>query len=196
MSNLTEFTTGVARLSYEHLLKPSSINPDQPPKYSVTILLPKTDKSVAQMKAAVEQAKKEGIAKKWDGKLPPKVAVCIHDGDLPKESNGEPFGDECKGMWVFTASSSEDRKPQIVNSRLQPIMDPNEVYSGMWAHVAVRFFPYSFSGKKGIGCALLAVQKVKDDEPLGGGRVDVNKLFTSFDVDPLTGEVSQDNPPF
>jgi hypothetical protein len=194
MSALTEFTTGVARLSYEHLLKPYSIQPDQAPKYSVTILLPKTDPSVAKMKAAVEEAKKEGVAKKWGGKMPPKVSVCIHDGDQPRESNGEPFGEECKGMWVFTASCSEERKPQIVNSRLQQIMDPNEIYSGMWAHVAVRFFPYEYSGKKGVGCALLAVQKVKDGDPLGGGRVDVNKVFTSFDVDPITGEVSDAAP--
>ena len=53
---------------------------------------------------------------------------------------------------------------------------------------------YEFSGKKGIGCALLAVQKVKDGDPLGGGRVDVNKVFTSFDVDPITGEVSDAAP--
>lgn len=186
---MAEYVTGVVRLSYEHLLKPYSIQPDQPPKYSVTILLPKSDTdSVNRMKAAIEQAKKEGVDKKWDGKMPPKIAVCVHDGDLPKESNGEPFGEECKGMWVFTASCSEDRKPPIVNNHHAFITDPNEIYSGMYARVCVNFFPYAFSGKKGIGCSLKAVQKWKDGDPLGGGRVDVNKVFTSFEVDPITGE--------
>ena len=186
---MARFVTGVVRLSYEHLLKPYAFQPNQPSKYMVTILLPKSDtKSVKEMFAAIEQAKKEGLAKKWDGKTSQKIASCVHDGDQPKESNGEPFSEECKGMWVFTASSSEDRKPPIVDNHHVPITDPNEIYSGMYARVCVDFFPYIFSSKKGIGCSLRAVQKVKDGDPLGGGRVDVNKVFTSFEVDPITGE--------
>jgi hypothetical protein len=77
-----------------------------------------------------------------------------------------PFGAECKGHWVFTASSKQ--APQVVDLSLNPIINPTEIYSGMFARVSVQFFPYANSGKKGIGCGLGNVQKLEDGEPLGG----------------------------
>ena len=51
---------------------------------------------------------------------------------------------------------------------MQPIIDPTQVYSGMWGNVNVNFFAYNQAGKKGIGCGLNGVQKTQDGEPLGG----------------------------
>ena len=39
------------------------------------------------------------------------------------------------------------------------------------------FYPYSFGGKKGIGCGLGPVQKLKDGEVLGGGHVSAAQAF-------------------
>jgi hypothetical protein len=85
-----------------------------------------------------------------------------------------PFGDECKGHWVFTASSKQ--VPEIVDTGLNPIINQSEVYSGIYARVSVTFFPYNNSGKKGIGCGLGNVQKLEDGEPLGG-RTSANDDF-------------------
>lgn len=162
----TQIVTNKVRLSYAHLFKPYAHNPGQEPKYSVTILVPKTDTATkANIDRAIEAAKQEGITNKWGGQLPPVVKIPVHDGDGARQ-NGQPFGDECKGHWVLTASSKQ--APAVVDQAVQPILDQNEVYSGMYARVSINFFAYSSSGSIGIGAGLNNVQKLADGEPLGG----------------------------
>lgn len=187
----TDVTTNTARLSYEHLTKPYAANPGQEERYSVTVLVPKTDiNTKALIDAAIEAAKQEGVAKKWAGKMPAVVATPVHDGDGMRP-NGEAFGPECKGHWVFTANSKV--RPETVNVQGQPIIDDTQIYSGMYAYVAVSFFPYDAAGRRGVGCGLNAVMKVKDGEPLGGrvtaAEAFAGKIQTPVKVNPLTGEV-------
>ncbi|MEF9895669.1 MAG: DUF2815 family protein [Clostridia bacterium] len=169
MSEQTHVVTGPARLSYAHLTTPYKSPTDQgDPKYSVTLLVPKTDTATkARIDAAVETAKLEG-KDKWNGVVPPMVAIPIYDGDGVRPSDGQRFGDECKGCWVFTASAKHP--PKVVDGALQAILDDTQIYSGMYANVAVDFWAYNSNGRKGIGCGLGNVQKVRDGEPLGGSR--------------------------
>ena len=62
----------------------------------------------------------------------------------------------------------------IDNIRCQ--LAPQDIYSGMYGRVTLRFFGYSASGNRGIGCGLNAAQKLEDGEPLGGG-VSVAEAF-------------------
>lgn len=184
MANLPEqtLTTGVVRLSYTHLFKPCARDASQEPKYSTTILVPKIDITTKQaIDVAIETAKRTGAAEKFQGAIPPILATPVHDGDGRRPSNGLPFGDECKGHWVFTASS---KKPiAVVGTDRQPIINETEVYSGVYAYVSVSFYPYNSNGKKGIGCGLNCVLKAKNGEPLGGG-VSVDKAFANIPVQP------------
>lgn len=166
--NTTRVVTGEVRLSYVNLLKPRENQFGGDPRYSVTILVPKTDVATKQrIDVAIEAAKQLGKAK-WNGVIPPMVAVPVHDGDGVKPNDGMPYGEECKGHWVINASSSVDQPPKIVDLNLNPIIDPTEVYSGMFARIAVNFGAYAAQGKKGIGCYLSTnVQKTRDGEPLG-----------------------------
>ena len=158
------------RLSYVHVFKPHASVPGAEEKYSTTILVPKTDVETKQkIDAAIKAATELGVSEKWNGVKPPTVPNPIWDGDGVKQ-NGEQFGPECKGHWVFTASAKVDYPPQVVDRRVQPITDQSEIYSGCYANVAVNFFPYLFQGKKGIGAGLGNVQKIKDGESLAGGR--------------------------
>ncbi|MEH6869342.1 DUF2815 family protein [Bacillus safensis] len=168
-NNPTRVVTGEARLSYVNLLSPRARHDGGEEKYSVTLLIPKTDVNTKQrLDAAIEAAKLQGKEKKWNGVVPPMVAIPIYDGDGVKPSDGLPFGAECKGHWVLSASSKVDQPPKIVDINLNPIVDPTEVYSGMYGRVAVNFAPYAAQGKKGIGCYLSTnVQKTRDGEPLG-----------------------------
>lgn len=162
-------TISGVRFSYCNLFqpKPPFNNPAGDPKYSCTILVPKTNTAAkAQIDQAIQQAIEAGVSKCWNGVKPPVPAICVHDGDGPRPSDGSAFGEECKGMWVFTASSKQ--APFVVDAQVQPIIDPTQVYSGMWGNVNVNFFAYSNAGKKGIGCGLNGVQKTQDGEPLGG----------------------------
>jgi hypothetical protein len=167
--NPTRVVTGEVRFSFVNLLQPKVGPSGGEPKFSVTILLPKSDVATYQrIMAAIEAAKQLGKSKAWNGVIPPMVAIPIHDGDGVKPSDGMPFGEECKGHWVFSASTKQDQPPKLVDLNHNPIINPTEVYSGMYGRIAVNFGPYSNSGKKGIGCYISTnVQKTRDGEPLG-----------------------------
>lgn len=189
-TNPKHITTGKVRFSYEHLMKPyknENAGPDDEPKYSVTVLVPKSDTAtMARIRAGIEAAKKDGAARKIyrDGTPLDKLPDPIWDGDGFRADGYTPFGEECKGMWVFTASCKPDRRPSIVDANLQEIIDPTEIYSGIWGRVAVDFFPYNFAGKQGVGCGLGNVQKLSDGEPLGAARPSAEDDFGG-DFDPL-----------
>lgn len=160
----TKVVTGKVRLSYAHLFEPYASDPDDEKKYSVTILIPKTDKgTLAKIKAAQDAARENGKTSKWDGRIPSNLSTTLHDGDEEADLEKNP---EYKGM-MYMAMSSKQR-PGIVDENVNPIMDPTEVYSGCYARVSIRAFPYNAKGKKGISFGLNNVQKLADGEPLGG----------------------------
>ncbi len=162
----TFLVTGKVRISYEHLLKPYAQQPGAEEKYSVTVLLPKSDVATKQrIDAAIAAAIGDGVTNKWKGLRPPNIPTPIWDGDGVRQS-GEAFGPECRGCWVFTASSKQ--RPEVVDPNVQPIMSATDIYSGMYARVSINFFAYDAAGKRGIGCGLGNVQKLEDGEPLGG----------------------------
>lgn len=178
MNEVTNVTTGEVRLSYAHLFKPYAAMQGQEEKYSCTILVPKSDvDTMNRINAAIEAAKQKGISDKWNGQCPPIVPTPVYDGDGVRPSDGMAFGPECKGHWIFTASAKADYPPEVVDSNRNPIINQSEVYSGIYAYVNVTFYPYAFGGKKGIGCGLGPVMKLRDGEPLGGGRVSASQAF-------------------
>lgn len=178
MNEATNVTTGKVRMSYVHLFKPYAFQPGQEEKYGATVLIPKTDvDTMARINAAVEAAKQRGVQDKWGGVVPPILPQPVYDGDGVRPSDGMPFGPECKGCWVFTASAKADYPPEVVDRNGNPIINQSEVYSGMYGRVNVTFFPYVFGGKKGIGCGLGPVQKLEDGEPLGGSAPTAAQAF-------------------
>lgn len=178
MNNEMNVTTGEARLSYVHLFKPYAYQPGQEEKYQVTVLVPKTDAATMQrINAAIEVAKQRGISDKWNGVCPPILSTPVYDGDGVRPSDGMPFGAECKGHWVFTASAKAEYPPEIVDKVGNPVINQSEIYSGMYGRVNVTFFPYMFGGKKGVGCSLGPVQKLRDGEPLGGSMPTAAQAF-------------------
>ena len=177
----TQVVTNKSRLSYVHLFKPYAYMPGQEEKYSCTILVPKTDVATKQaIDNAIAVATERGIKDRWNGVKPPVLAIPVYDGDGVRPSDGMPFGEECKGHWVFTASAKADYPPQVVDQYVQPILNQTEVYSGMYANVCVNFYPYAFGGKKGIGVGLGPVQKVADGEPLGGTSASASSVFSAI----------------
>lgn len=105
-----------------------------------------------------------------------------------------PFGPECKGHWVFTANTGTDYPPEVVDQNGNPMINQSEMYSGVYALVNVEFFPYMFGGKKGIGCSLGPVKKVRDGEPLGGSAPTAAQAFGAPQPVPAQGTAPQWNP--
>lgn len=166
----TKVLTSEVRLSYAHLTEPYA-NPSQPnskPKYSATLLIPKTDTAVkADIDQSMAAAYEAAVQEKWKGARPKLRSPLIYDGDGVR-NDGTPFGPECKGCWVITASSY--REPEVVDiSNINNRLDPRDIYSGMYARVTLNFFAFDTNGNKGIGCGLGNVLKTRDGEPLSGG---------------------------
>ena len=162
--------TGEVRLSYEHLSAPYA-NPNQPgaePKYSVTMLIPKTDAfTKAEIDEAIRYTYEQAVANDWKGARPQLRSALIYDGDGLR-NDGSKFGPECAGHWVITASTK--RKPQVVDiSNINCELAPQDIYSGMYARVTLNFFAFNSNGNKGVGCGLGNVMKTRDGEPLAGG---------------------------
>ena len=159
--------TGEVRLSYCHLTTPRASQSGGEPRYGVTLLIPKTDVATkADIDAAYQAAANEALTRVWNGVYPPQLRVPIYDGDGLQPS-GVPFGEECKGHWVLRASTKI--KPQVVGmDNINCQLAPADIYSGMYARVTIRFFGYSNSGNKGIGCGLGNVMKTRDGEALAG----------------------------
>lgn len=165
MSN-TKVTTGEVRFSFPHVFQPHANNPGQEEKYSVTILIPKTDTTtINAIQAAMQAAAQEGVSTKFNGQMPAMLKNPMHDGDGTRP-NGEPFGEECKGHMVMTASSKQ--RPEVVDANCQAILNPAEVYAGCYGRVSLNFFPYNTNGNRGVGCGLNNVQKTREGDPLTG----------------------------
>jgi len=159
--------TGEVRLSFVNVITPRAAQQGGEAKYSVTLLIPKSDAATkADIDASMAAAAQDATAKVWNGARPAQIRVALHDGDGARPS-GEPFGPECKGHWVMTASTKI--KPQVVGiDNINAELSPSDIYSGMYGRVTVRFFGYSNSGNKGIGCGLGNILKTRDGEPLAG----------------------------
>ena len=164
------------RLSYANLTTPRSINGGEA-KYSATILVPKASNQKVLIDTAIKVATEAAKAKHGQA-FPMQPKHNVYDGDGVKPSDNQPFGAECKGHWVFTASNK--LKPTIVDGNMQEILNPTEIYSGMYANVGLDFFGYNAPQNKGISASIVNVQKVSDGEPLGGARVSAEDDFTSL----------------
>ena len=165
------------RLSYCYLNKPRANDDGTPGKYGAMLIIPKSDTAtVKQINDAIETARKEGAAKGIrNAKNFPSP---LRDGDGQKPRGGE-YGPECKGCWVLNSSSK--RQPKVVDRRVQPILDPDEIYSGMWAIVDINFACFAVQANSGISCYLNNVQKIRDDEPLGGSAARPEDVFKAVD---------------
>lgn len=172
----TKVVTGVVRLSYANVWGPASINGGTP-KYSVSLIIPKSDqKTIDAINAAVDAAIKDGAAK-FGGKIPNKAALKLplRDGDIEREDEAY------KDSYFVNANSTT--APQIVDRSVQPILDRAEVYSGCYARVSVNFYAFNSNGNRGIACGLGNIQKVKDGEPLGGRTSAADDFTTELDDD-------------
>lgn len=166
------------RFSYLHCWEPDSVNGGDP-KYSVSAIIPKSDtKTVNAIKAAIEQAKNDSVSK-WGGKVPANLKLPLRDGDIDR-----PDDEAYAGCYFFNANSRQ--APQVVDSKVQPILDQSEVYSGCYGKISVTFYGYNSNGNRGIAAGLGNIQKLKDGESLGGRTSAADDFQTEDDEDFLS----------
>ncbi len=181
----TKVITGVeTRWSYVNAWDPKVPLGGGKPKYSISLLIPKTDTStVDKIKAAIQAAYEEGQSKlKGNGKsVPPLSAIKnpLRDGDLERPD------DEAYARHYFVNANSTSA-PGIVDANRQPIIERSEVYSGVYGRASINFYAYNVNGNRGIACGLNNLQKIKDGEPLGGKASAESDFATEDDDDFLS----------
>lgn len=153
------------RWSYANMWEPKSINGGTP-KYSVRLIIPKSDKvTVEKIKKAIQAAYEEGQSKlKGNGKSVPSRSVLktpLRDGDLERPD------DEAYANSYFINANSATALG-IVDADRNTIIDRSEVYSGVYGRASINLYAFNSNGNKGIACGLNNLQKIKDGEPLGG----------------------------
>jgi len=166
----TKVVTNPVRLSYANLFRPVSFQGGDP-KYSVVLMIPKSDtQTIAKIRAAQKAAAELGAVSKFGGKVPAKVKTTLKDADVDVNLDGEVYAEanpEYAGHYIMNVSSKN--KPGIVDKDMNEIIEPGEVYSGCWARVSINAFAYNAQGNKGVSCGLNNVQKIRDDEAFSGG---------------------------
>ncbi len=167
MKNPTKVITGKKTVfSYLNVNEPKVPLGGGTPKYSVSLIIPKSDTvTVAKIRAAIQAAYEEGESKlKGNGKFVPdleSIKTPLRDGD--KERKGD---DAYKNSYFLNANSTT--KPGVVDADRQPIIDTSELYSGIVGRASINFYAFNSNGNKGIACGLNNLQKLNDGTPLGG----------------------------
>lgn len=159
--NPAKVITGKVRFSYVHVWEKAAISEGGEERYSVSLIIPKSDKKqIAAIEAAIEAARQAGKSK-WGGKIPSKLKLPLRDGD-DERPDDENYTDS-----VFLNAVCKT-KPGVVDSNVQPILNQDEFYSGCYGRASITFYPFDVNGNRGVACGLNHVQKLEDGEPLGG----------------------------
>ena len=171
------------RWSYANVWEPKSINGGAP-KYSVSPIIPKSDKTtVDKINAAIKAAYEEGQSKlKGNGRSVPALSAIktpLRDGDLERPD------DEAYANSYFINANSPSA-PGIVDVDRNTIIDRSEVYSGVYGRASISLYAFNSNGNKGIACGLNNLQKIRDGEPLGGKSRAEDDFATDVDDDFLS----------
>lgn len=183
MKNNTRVVTNEVRLSYANIWEPRAAFAGQDEKYSVSVIIPKSDtRTIESIKKAIQHAIDSADGKSKLGNSPPaNMKTPLRDGDLDR-----PDDEAYKNSYFVNANSLQ--APEVVDAARQPIINRAEVYSGCYGRVSINFYPYNANGNRGIAAGLGNIQKLRDGEPLGGGvsaEEDFGAFEDSVEADPL-----------
>jgi len=159
------------RLTMPYVFTPAKpMQEGQDAKYTVRLLFPKG----ADLSVLINAAKE--------------VAVANHTGSMsglhmPIRDQGEKEEYEGFEEGAFFFNCSSKKRPAVVDRKMQPITDPAEIYSGCWALVTVRPFWFKAPVKKGVSFGLQNVQKIADDERLGGVGTSAADDFAPVEIE-------------
>lgn len=183
-NNPTKVITGPdTRWSYCNVWEPKSINGGTP-KFSVSLIIPKSDaKTIAKIEAAIQAAYEEGQGKlKGNGKSVPALAAIktpLRDGDVERP-------DDPAYANAYFVNANSATAPGIVDADCNPVITRSEVYSGVYGRASVNFYAFNTNGNKGIACGLNNLQLIRAGEPLGSKASAESDFATADDDDFLS----------
>lgn len=148
------------RLSFPSIFEKASFDGKEK-GYEITMLFPKKEADLSEIKALAEQAAQDC----WGEKVPT-LRPYFKDGDKTDFEGNH-------GMWVIKATSHYRPKAYDISGR-ELEKDDGELYPGCWAKA--KLVPHTFGkGSKGftacapgIGFYVVGIRKARDDEKFGG----------------------------
>ena len=158
-NNPMKVITGpTTRWSYANVWEPKSINGGTP-KYSVSLIIPKSDKvTVEKIKKAIQTAYEEGQSKlKGNGKSVPSLSVIktpLRDGDLER-----PDDEAYANSYFINANSAT--APGIVDADRNTIIDRSEVYSGVYGRASINLYAFNSNGTKESPAVLIICRRLR-----------------------------------
>jgi hypothetical protein len=159
----TKVITGIVRFSFVNVFAPKKAPGADEAKYSVCLLIPKTDKETLKaINAAIESAKEAGKAK-FGGKIPANLKLPLRDGDTDRDEEDENYAGH------FFVNATAKGKPGVIDKATgKQIENEDGFYSGCFGKASVNFYPFAVNGNKGVACGLNNLLKVKDGDRLSG----------------------------
>ena len=153
-------------LSFPTLFTPKQYKNKGEYRYSCTVLLSKQDPQYA----AIYQLQQEIMSDTYPSGFPADGRVFIHDC-----AESQPNNPELRDYVEIRFGASEQFKPDVVDSNLQPIVNPGEVFSGELVWVSGN--TYGYDG--GVTAGLNGVMALGEVGPLGrlDGRPSAQSLF-------------------
>lgn len=181
------------RISYANLFEPRPVGEGDNAKlkYSTAIIVPYNHPQIEQLKKLIEMLGKSKFGSNWaavkrkrnplrdpwkEYKAARKEAE--DEGDDPNEI--EKPDEHLKDCFVINSSS--ERKPQIVDKSLSPILDDSEIFSGCYVNISLGGYAYDRPDNKGVGFGLNNIQLLRQGARLGGAP-NADEEFSVVDDD-------------
>lgn len=114
-------------------------------------------------------------------KMPRRGHSCFIEGDELAElieDEKVPPGTEEDMVILKLRRYEKYGPPQLWDQNVEEIESPTEMYSGCHVIGDVEFFGWERTTGAGVSCRLNGLQKVREDEPLGGGKNDTEESFS------------------
>lgn len=171
------------RMSYPFLFKPQENKRTDGTvvhEYSVVAIFP-LNADLSKLKKVAEAPLIEKFGpdpSKWPANIRSPFRKCK---ERWKNEGGRqiiPAGyEEGEAVFMTFKQNADKARPEIVDNTLQEIIEPHQVYAGCYGRASVRAYFYEFKGNRGVAFGLGNVQKLRDGEPLGQGRVRAEDEF-------------------
>lgn len=161
------------RVSFPHLFTRPTINGEEG-KCGATLMFDnkRHKKTIARLETAITDLSKL----KFKGRKLPSDKLCLRDG----EDKGRA---EYEGYQVLTAGHRS--KPLVVAKDGATIITDEEdspIYAGCYVNAKIRLWAQDNTYGKRINAELIAIQFVRDGDPLDGSYVSVEDAASGFDA--------------
>ena len=161
--------------------------PDDKGKYTVKVLLKKTDTQVVQEITQLLQNKATEKQVFFSNPFTP--GAQWHDGDVYRNKSGVQV-EAYKGYWVLNAKSGYPVGVINLNGQSMDLnFEHDKLYSGAGIKICVDAYDYENSGNKGVSLGLQGVQVVNFDKTqrpqiaeASGGGMNAQALANAFGV--------------